>query len=69
MGLILTKNNMEETVEEILDLAKNRDKLRLWQSNAYQAYQNYFSKDIIMNQWDGLLREEICRRSNLIKHV
>jgi len=67
MGLILTENNIEETVEEILELAKNRDKLNLWQRNAYQAYQNYFSKQIVMNQWDGLLREEIYRRSNLIR--
>jgi glycosyltransferase involved in cell wall biosynthesis len=64
MGLILTKNNVEEIVEEILDLAKNRKKLHVWQRNAHQAYQQYFSKHMIMNQWDCLLREEInCRKS------
>lgn len=64
VGLILTKNNLERTVEEILVLVNNQDKLRLWQKNAFSAYKNYFSKNIIMDQWDGLLREEINSKSN-----
>ena len=66
IGLILTEKNIEETAEEILELAKNLDKLHVWQKNAYQAYQKYFSKQIVMNQWDQLLREGISSRPNSV---
>ena len=64
VGLVLSKNNMEEIVQEILELANNAQKLRLWKRNAYQAYKEYFSKQIIMNQWDRILREELDHRRN-----
>lgn len=64
VGLILSKNNMEEIVQEILELANNPQKLSLWKRNAYQAYNDYFSKQSIMNQWDRILREELDHRHN-----
>ena len=64
VGLVLSKDNMEEIVQEILELANNPQKLRLWKRNAYQAYNDYFSKQGIMNQWDRILREELDHRRN-----
>ncbi len=63
VGLILTERNLEEIVEEVLGLTKNRERLEVWQRNAYQAYRKYFSKNIIMDHWDRTLREEIAHQS------
>jgi glycosyltransferase involved in cell wall biosynthesis len=64
VGLILTERNLEEIVEEVLELTKNRERLEQWQRNAYQAYRKYFSKNIVMNRWDRLLREEIENKTS-----
>jgi len=64
VGLVLSKDNMEEIVQEILELTYNPEKLNVWKRNAYQAYRDYFSKQSVMNQWDRILREELDHRRN-----
>jgi glycosyltransferase involved in cell wall biosynthesis len=58
VGLVLTENNMEDVVAELLDLAQYPDRLHEWQQNAYHAYR-HFSKKHTMDQWDRLLRDSI----------
>lgn len=62
IGLILTKNNVEKIADELLNIADNRDKLLLWQNNAFAAYHDFFSKKRVADSWDLLLREAIGYR-------
>ncbi len=55
IGMVLNKDNMEDVVNELLNIANQPDKMRVWQENAFQAYK-YFSKTHVVNQWDILLR-------------
>lgn len=63
IGLVLTENNLEEVMKELLELANNPKKLKAWQRNAHRAYASYFSKKYIMDQWDMLLREMLTKAS------
>jgi hypothetical protein len=54
--MVLNKDNMEEVVNELLNIANQPDKMRVWQENAFQAYK-YFSKTRVVNQWDKLLQD------------
>lgn len=57
LGLIVTEDNFERIAMELLELAENHDKLRNWGENAFNVYQRYFSKKIIMDEWDRTLRD------------
>ena len=65
MGLVLSPDNMEKIVQELLELRSNPQKLNLWKRNAYHAYKDYFSKQRVMNQWDSVLREELEHRRKM----
>lgn len=56
LGLILTEKNLEEIAKIILKIAKNKEILYDWGRNAFNCYQQYFSKKIIMDKWDTILR-------------
>ncbi len=56
IGMVLNKDNMEEVVSELLNIANQPDRMKVWQGNAFQAYK-YFSKTRVVNQWDKLLQD------------
>ncbi|KKM78185.1 hypothetical protein LCGC14_1362470, partial [marine sediment metagenome] len=56
IGMVLNQDNMEDVVSELLNIAKQPDKMRVWQENAFQAYK-YFSKTYVVNQWDKVLQD------------
>lgn len=55
IGLILTKDNMEEVAKKLLQIANEPGPLGIWQENAFQAYK-HFSRTTVINRWDELLR-------------
>lgn len=57
VGLVLTKNNIDEVADELLDISQNKERLNKWRESALNSYKLFFSKNHIMNQWDDLLRE------------
>lgn len=57
VGLTLTQNNVQEVVEDLVEIAKNPNKMKTWQENAIHSYQEYFSKKIVMDKWDTILRD------------
>ncbi len=59
IGLVLSENNIDEICRNLVELCNNPVKLTSWQENAHQAYYNHFSKNLVMNNWDILLRESL----------
>lgn len=55
LGWILTRDNLSEIAGKLVDLAKNKAGLSAWQQNAFDAYQNHFSKRIMLDAWADLL--------------
>jgi hypothetical protein len=60
-GLILDGNdrNMETIVEYLVSFASNIEKLKGWQKNAFRAYHDNFSKKIVMDEWDAMMRSRL----------
>ena len=57
-GMILDRNNVDEVVNTLVHLSKDKQLLEKWQKNAFQVYQDHFSKKKIMDSWDELLRAQ-----------
>ena len=57
VGLVLTDNNINEIADELLNIANNPDILDVWKKNAFESYQENFSKSYVMDQWDKVLKE------------
>jgi colanic acid biosynthesis glycosyl transferase WcaI len=57
LGLVLTEKNVDAVADELLDISRNKERVRKWSENALSNYKLFFSKKIIMDQWDTLLRE------------
>ena len=57
VGLVLTETNMKSIAERLLELAENPDGLKTWQENAINAYEKYFSKKVVMDAWNSVLRD------------
>jgi putative colanic acid biosynthesis glycosyltransferase WcaI len=57
-GLILDgdDNNMDRIIVYLLSCIENKTKLQEWQENAFRAYHENFSKKIVMDGWDEMLR-------------
>lgn len=58
-GWILSENNLEGVAQELKDISNNRYKLKVLRENAYRAYYDHFSKEIVMDQWDKILKKAI----------
>jgi glycosyltransferase involved in cell wall biosynthesis len=61
IGLVLNENNIEEIIKQLLELRNNSEKLAIWQENAFKTYHKYFSKKIVVDRWDELLREYLSK--------
>jgi len=57
-GLILDGNNMDELVNILVHLSREKESLEKWQKKAFQVYHDYFSKKKIMDCFDELLRAQ-----------
>jgi colanic acid biosynthesis glycosyl transferase WcaI len=56
IGMVINKDNMEDVVSKLINLANQPDKMRIWGENAFKAYK-YFSRTRVINQWDKLLKD------------
>ena len=55
-GWILSEKNLERLADELSEIANNKQKLHVFQENAYSAYHKMFSKKIVMDEWDRAMR-------------
>jgi len=56
LGWVLNEQNLPEVGRQILRMAREPERLQAWGQNAYRAYQQYFTKEKVMDHWDDLLR-------------
>ena len=61
VGLVLTEKNFKTVAQELLKISRDPDVLKSWQQNAIQTYQNQFSKEIVMDGWNSMLRQALSR--------
>jgi len=59
VGLVMTQDNFRTVIEELLRISRSPDVLASWQRNAMQTYQDNFSKRIVMDAWNSVLRTEL----------
>lgn len=59
IGLVLTEDTLEKVKKELLEIVNQPQKLYIWRKNTSDAYNLYFSKKVVMNQWDKILRSLI----------
>ncbi|MFW5983052.1 MAG: glycosyltransferase family 4 protein [bacterium] len=59
VGLHLSKENIHETADILLELSKNKDELIKMSSNAFYTYQNKFSKEVICDRWSQVLSDTL----------
>jgi glycosyltransferase involved in cell wall biosynthesis len=58
LGLVLGDGNVEDVARRLVELAAEPGRIATWQRNAFDAYHTHFSKKIVMDGWDRLLRAE-----------
>lgn len=58
-GLHLTKVNIMQIADEVCELAANPERMNQFQLNAFNTYKTNFSKKIICDRWDNLLKESV----------
>ena len=63
VGLTLAGGNLGSVVDRLHALVAQPDDLGRWQANAFSVYQREFSKKVVNDRWDQLLRAEIARRA------
>jgi glycosyltransferase involved in cell wall biosynthesis len=56
VGLVLTAKNMEDVARKLIKISKNPSLTKEWSQNAIKAYRTYFSKKVVMDQWDTLMK-------------
>lgn len=59
LGWVLTKDNIREIADELVELSKNKGKLNSLNQNAYHVYQSNFTKKKTMDEWEAILRNQI----------
>ncbi len=57
IGFLLKEDNVEEIKDRLLSLSRHSEELLTYQKRAYNAYKTFFSKNIIMEKWDKILRK------------
>ena len=63
VGLTLDWRDLASVVERLHAIVGQPDDLRRWQANAFAVYQRDFSKQVVNDRWDEMLRELIARRA------
>ena len=57
IGLYLDEKSLEDVAIQLNRLSNNIDEINLLQKNAFDVYKNSFSKKIIVDRWDRVLRQ------------
>lgn len=61
VGLCLSSANVDEIAARLVSAVRDPQFLRRWQDNAFTAYHRLFSKRLVIDGWDTLLRAEFAR--------
>ena len=61
VGFTLDSESLDTVAEKLVDLADDPKRMEMWKKNAFHAYHTHFSKEVVMDRWDVLLREEHAR--------
>ena len=59
VGLHLEEDNLDAVVERLHGLIDHEAEMKQWQENALAVYERRFSKRVVNDQWDRLLRTYI----------
>jgi colanic acid biosynthesis glycosyl transferase WcaI len=59
LGYHLTENNINEVADILCEISNNPILISEMKQNAFNAYKNHFSKNIICDAWDNLLKTTI----------
>ena len=60
LGYVLNKDNIDEIANEVIELANDKNKLDLLKNKSFTAYQENYSKKIIIDRWDEMLLENLA---------
>jgi colanic acid biosynthesis glycosyl transferase WcaI len=61
VGLVVNAQNIDRIADELHRFIADPAKLAKWQANALAAYSSQFSKRVVTEGWDALLRSVIAR--------
>ena len=61
VGLTVDAGTLGSVVDRLHELVRRPDDLARWQTNAFAVYQREFSKKVVNDRWDELLRGLISR--------
>ena len=56
LGIVLANNNLEEAAQRLIRVAENKEGLLEWQQKALNVYQEQFSREHVLDQWDRIMR-------------
>jgi glycosyltransferase involved in cell wall biosynthesis len=56
VGLVLTRDNLNQIAKKLVEIARNPMIMEKWRENAIHSYREYFSKKVVMDKWDDALR-------------
>ncbi len=59
IGFYIDEKSLEDVVIKLDYLSTNSSVMNILQKNAFEVYKNYFSKKIIVDKWDRVLRQLI----------
>jgi len=62
IGLYLTRDTVDAVADRLLRLADDRAALARWRENALAVYRREWSKQVVNDRWDALLRQLVARR-------
>ena len=62
VGLTLGSGTLAPVVDRLHALIEQPDDLGRWQANAFAVYQREFSKKVVNDRWDEMLRALVARR-------
>lgn len=57
LGYTLNENNLDEIYNKIIELKKNKKILNSISLNSFTTYKENFSKELIINKWDIILKD------------
>jgi len=63
VGLTIDGGTLPAVVDRLHALVRQPDDLARWQTNAFAVYQREFSKKVVNDRWDQMLRALIARRA------
>jgi colanic acid biosynthesis glycosyl transferase WcaI len=64
IGFYIDEKSLEDVVIKLDRLSTNNNEMSILQKNAFEVYKNSFSKKVIVDKWDRVLRQLLSDANN-----